>query len=69
MNNGHTKGRTTFAIGEQNPNTKLRAVDVMLIRQNIGLKNRKELAAEFGVSYHNITSIVNRRSWKHIPKL
>lgn len=53
--------------GERNGKAKLTDAQVRFIRQAAkdGIKHR-ELAAQFGVSYTTVTSIVKGYAWKHI---
>lgn len=55
--------------GETNNNVKLTEVQVKEIIQlvNNGV-NHKEIAAKFGVSSGNISSIKNNKSWKHLKR-
>lgn len=63
-----SKGRSNTARGENAGNAKLTADDVRAIRelQKSGML-RRELAERFGVSQKQITVIVNRKQWAHIP--
>ena len=61
------KGRARGAPGERNGFSVLTVRQVQLIRRLSGDgKNNRELAARFGVTAHTISSIVNRRTWKHV---
>lgn len=57
----HGKG-----IGEAGTNTKLNEAAVLWIRENEGKIPRNELANDLGISISNISSILIKRSWKHI---
>lgn len=54
-------------IGEQAPNTKLTATDVLAIRQEVenGAK-RKFLAQKYNVNKSTIDNIINRKSWGNV---
>lgn len=56
------------AMGEQLPQTKLTASDVVQIRQvhAKGGLTMQEIGDMFGVSPANVCLIVNRKSWKHV---
>jgi hypothetical protein len=62
----HTHG--TYQNGENHSQAKLEAAQVLEIRRRRAAgESLKQLAEEFGVNVPNISSIVNRRSWKHLP--
>lgn len=58
------KGRSVH--GEKSPVSKLRARDVIQIRQRYPQESLKQLAKAFGVSWPAIWHIVRRRSWNHL---
>lgn len=53
--------------GERNPSAKLNSEDVRKIRfmSNSGM-SRKDIAAEFGVSYCSIRDIISGRYWSNV---
>jgi hypothetical protein len=63
-----SKNRQRWMYGERSPKAKLTRQDVVAIRQ---LASKGELhrvlAARFHVSKKQITTVVNRRQWKHLP--
>lgn len=51
--------------GEAHPNHKLKAVQVIEMRQRAaGGESRRTLALAYGVSKHLVSLIVNRRAWR-----
>jgi hypothetical protein len=54
-------------LGEDNPNSKLKAMDVYKIKlaKIFGMRN-KDLAEIFGVDRHTITNITKGKTWKHL---
>ena len=62
------KGRLHKAFGESNYNTKLTNEDVIEIRRRAadGVKQVR-LAEEYGLDPANISRIVQRKQWSHIP--
>lgn len=52
--------------GESHPGVKLTADDVRTIRAIYPAKTITELAAVYGVTAANISSIVKRKTWKHL---
>lgn len=53
--------------GEDAPSSKLTESDVIAIRsRRAGGETITSIAADFGVSHVNISSICNRKSWKHV---
>ena len=63
------KGRATgMPIGERHYLAKLNEENVRYIRQAVadGLKTRKALAREFGVTPTAICLVANRIQWKHV---
>ncbi len=65
------KGRQVKAKGEGHGMSKLRDSDIKEIRQRFVKRDRKNgesaLGREFRVSQTVISSIIRRRTWKHIP--
>jgi hypothetical protein len=62
-----SKGRG--ANGEKNGSSKLQDAQVLAIRTkyDTGEFTHRELALQFGVSTALISSIINKKSWKHLP--
>lgn len=65
------KGRATdppILCGEECPNAKLTEDQVREIRQcyALGRISQPQLAHEYGVTQANISSILHRKSWKHV---
>lgn len=57
----------TTAQGEGNPGAKLTEADVREIRERVANGERRAvMQLEFGISSAHVTSIVNRKSWKHV---
>jgi hypothetical protein len=58
------KGHTARLAGEQNPNAKLTARDVILIRQlhQTG-RSKGSMARQFGVSHRGITQVITGERW------
>lgn len=56
--------------GEQHPQSKLKNEDVTHIRNlwDVGHRNIKVIARNFGVSPANIKKIVKGSTWKHLIK-
>jgi hypothetical protein len=57
-----------LARGEASGLAKLTTVDVLKIRKlaAVGVF-QKDIAPHFGISKENVSSIVTRRTWKHLP--
>jgi hypothetical protein len=55
--------------GDESPNAKLTSAQVAIIRQRYAEGNvtQKQLAAEYDIPQSNISQIILRRTWKHIP--
>lgn len=55
-------------VGESHPSAKLTNQQVISIRDlwNVGHRNIKVMAKNFGVSQSNIKKIVENKTWKHI---
>lgn len=63
----HAKGRNRANPGESNGNSKLKADDVIQIRQMLAQgSSHSKTAAQFGVSKKLISNIQHRRAWGHI---
>lgn len=60
------KGRS--ARGERHPDAKLTEDQVVEIRRlyDAGLTSERRAAAQFGVSCGTISSLLRRKSWKHV---
>lgn len=65
----HTLGHRA-ANGARKSNAKLTDADVVKIRQEwaTGKYTQKEIAGRFGISYRNVSLIVNDKAWKHVGK-
>lgn len=57
----------TDCFGEAHPRAKLTEADVRAIRQDFGRLNLTELADRHGVTKQNISFVVRRRTWPHVP--
>ena len=55
-----------FGSGATNPNSKLTDEDVKQIRTEYREDNARELMERFGITRTHLSSITNRRSWKHV---
>lgn len=56
-----------FSIGERNPNNKLSPDDVRTIRARVAAGEMHSVVAkDYGVKTCTVSSIVYRRSWKHL---
>ena len=55
-----------FGSGASHPNTKLTDEDVRYIRTEYREDNARELMEKFGITRTHLSSITNRRSWKHV---
>jgi len=55
--------------GEDNPNAKLTAQEVMNIRREQGSSTQKSLATKYAVSEITIHRILNRRNWTHLSAI
>lgn len=55
-------------VGESHPSAKLTNQQVLSIRNlwNVGHRNIRVMAKNFGVSQSNIKKIVENKTWKHI---
>ena len=62
------KLKKTLHKGEDVKTSKLREVDVIDIRKkySTGKFTLDEIAKEYGICFQNVSSIINRISWKHI---
>lgn len=56
-------------FGERNPSNKLTVRQVLRIRDLYASGNhtQQELAEQFGVTFQNISTIVNRKTWAWLP--
>ena len=63
-------GHGTRRRGEQKENSKLRREDVLAICRDFasGGVSRSELAAQYGVAYGTISSIIAGRYWRWLPR-
>jgi len=55
-----------FGSGASNPRSKLTDEDVKQIRIEYREDNAHELMERFGITRTHLSSITNRRSWKHV---
>jgi len=55
-----------FGSGASNPRSKLTDEDVKQIRIEYREDNARELMERFGITRTHLSSITNRRSWKHV---
>lgn len=58
--------RGRIRIGQKHGRAKLTEADVLEIRAKAGAVLQRDLAERFGVSGGVISSIVNRKTWRHI---
>jgi hypothetical protein len=58
--------RSRFGSGSSNPKSKLTDEDVRQIRIEYREDNARELMERFGITRTHLSSITNRRSWKHV---
>ena len=67
MRDARVRGRS--ARGERSGNSKLRAADVLDLRVKYqkGV-SQPQLAAEYGVTQPNVSYIINRVTWAHLPE-
>jgi hypothetical protein len=59
----------TSPIGERNPKARLSVADVVEIRR-LNMEDgmtHTAIGRQFGVCRSNISGIIHRRNWKHIP--
>ena len=69
MNNTDRAAKGRSAVGADNPNSKLTAEDVRVIRQRLASGElHKVIAADYGVHKTTIGYIHRRRTWDWIPK-
>jgi hypothetical protein len=59
------KGRHKAPRGDEQPNAKLNAGQVVAIRKDP--RSQKSVAAEYGVAPSLVNAIRNRKAWRHIP--
>jgi hypothetical protein len=64
------KGRHVFnpQMGEENGKAKLTSEDVLRIREAIKFKTQKEVGKIFGVSQNQVSRILRRKTWAHLPE-
>ena len=68
QNNLHAVQSGKHHIGAQHPDAKLTEQQVREIRQQAGEGvSFAALGRQYGVDYTNISQIVRRRTWKHVP--
>ena len=62
------QGRNAINIfrGESHPNSKLKNIDVIKIREMKGKKSNREIGKVFGVSKGAVQRIISRTGWTHI---
>jgi hypothetical protein len=58
--------RGTNKRGESNATAKLTEDDIIEIRALAGSASRRQIADQFGVTPENISSIVLRKTWRHV---
>lgn len=59
------KGRRHSSIGDRNPSAKLRADQVIAIRQDH--RRSRVIQAEYGISSSTLLSIKRYETWRHLP--
>jgi hypothetical protein len=59
-------GLKHMGSGELNPYSKLRDIDIPIIRNLSTTKTHSEIAALFNVDRKTISFVINRKTWKHI---
>ena len=66
--NAHDKrGHGTDNAGEKNPQAKLTARDIPIIRDAVASgASHSAVAGLFGISRRNVSQIVTRQTWKHV---
>ena len=67
MNKGR-HGINPMAKGETNGKAKLTSDDVFKIREMVKFKSQAEVARLFLISRANVSIIVSRKSWAHLPE-
>jgi hypothetical protein len=62
------KGRGRTSIGEARPLAKVTEADVKAMRECYALGNTtlKELGNQYGLSDSSVSSLINRKTWKHV---
>lgn len=59
-------GKTT--IGTKNYHAKLTENEVLEIRTRAAMgESQRDIGNDFGISQGNVSNIVTRRAWKHVP--
>jgi hypothetical protein len=67
MNDMKNKGRNVCFLGSENPNSKLKRKDVLVIREMRRNGNTyKQIADYFNVHIQNIAAIVKNKTWRNI---
>lgn len=67
-NGRHTHPEATVR-GDRHPKATLKCGDVLLIRAAYKAgRTRAELARAFGVSHNNVSYVVSRKTWAHLPE-
>jgi hypothetical protein len=59
-----SKGRSTR--GERNPNSKLSAADVVLLRSLESTHTVEQLSCQFGICRDQVKRVLRREHWKHL---
>jgi hypothetical protein len=63
-----SKGRQNWALGERSGRAKMTAAKVMRIRsEHAEGRTQRALATQFQISPKQISIIVNRKQWRHLP--
>lgn len=60
------KGRSYMPVGELAPSNKLSSSQVQEIRRLATSTVQRRLAEQFGISFQQVSRIVNRTRWKHL---
>ena len=61
------RGHGTDPLGERNPNARLTATDVLLIRSHAMYgEKHATLSRLFGIPDSHVTTIVRRKQWQHL---
>jgi hypothetical protein len=62
------KGRHKPPRGESSGQAKLTSDDVFKIRELVKFKTQKEVGKIFGISNQQVSGIVRRKYWAHLPE-
>jgi hypothetical protein len=64
------KGRHAFRkqMGESNGQAIITSADVFKIREMVKFKTQKEVGKIFGISNQQVSNIVARKRWAHLPE-